>query len=347
MSGMNEKIKQLVNDAQKILVIQADNPDADSLGSALALEHILGDLGKDVYLYCGVDMPTYLRYLKGWDRVLNELPSAFDVSIIVDASTYTLFDQIEKSGRWGWVKGKSNIVLDHHATVDHKLDFAAAEIVDDKMASTGELIFELAQANDWRVNSEAAEHIMSTILGDTQGLMNDKTTANTYRVMADLTELGANRPLLEELRREYNRMPESIFRYKGELIGRMKYAADGRVAYVAIPQDEINEFSPLYNPAVLVQFDSLQITNVQISIVFKTYDSGKITGKLRANYHAPIAGKLAEHFGGGGHPHSAGFKIEDGRPFNEVKSECIEFATQLLNNLEQEFTDETLQHANS
>jgi nanoRNase/pAp phosphatase (c-di-AMP/oligoRNAs hydrolase) len=344
---MDEKIKQLVDAAQKILIVQADNPDADSLGSSLALEHILGDLGKEVYMYCGVDVPTYLRYMSGWDRVLNELPSSFDLSIIVDASTYTLFDQIEKSGKWGVIKGRSSIVLDHHKTVDKQIDFADSSVVDASMASTGELIFSLAEHFGWSVSSAAAEHLMSTILGDTQGLMNDQTTARTYRTMADLTDLGASRPMLEELRREYSRMPESIFRYKGELIGRIEFAADTRIAMVTIPQNEINEYSPLYNPAVLVQFDSLQVSNVQISIVFKTYDNGKITGKLRTNFHAPIADKLAEHFGGGGHPHSAGFKIEDGRPFNEVKSECIEFTTQLLNNLEQEPTHEALQHTNS
>lgn len=347
MSGMEEKIKQLVNDARKILVIQADNPDADSLGSSLALEHILGDLGKDVYQYCGVDMPTYLRYMSGWDRVLNELPSNFDLSIIVDASTYSLFDQIEKAGKWGQLKGKPNIILDHHATVERPLDFSTASIVDDHMASTGELIFNLADANGWKVNPEAAEHIMSTILGDTQGLMNDQTTAGTYRVMAELTDRGASRPLLEEVRREYSRMPENIFRYKGELIGRMEFYNNNQIAVVTIPQNEINEYSPLYNPAVLVQFDSLQVSNVAISIVFKTYDNGRVTGKLRANYHAPMADKLAEHFGGGGHPHSAGFKIEDGKPFNEIKSECIAYATQLLNNLEQEQPHETLQHTES
>jgi phosphoesterase RecJ-like protein len=339
MSEMEEKIKQLVGDAQKILVIQADNPDADSLGSSLALEHILGDQGKDVYLYCGVDVPTYLRYMSGWDRVLNELPSSFDLSIIVDASTYTLFGQIEKAGQWGWIKGQPCIVLDHHATVEKPLDFAAVSIVNDGMASTGELIFELAKINDWHIGKEAAEHIMSTILGDTQGLMNHQTTANTYRVMADLTDLGANRPLLEDLRREYSRMPESIFRYKGELIARMEFAAESRIAYITIPQDEINEHSPLYNPAVLVQFDSLQVSNVQLSIVFKTYDSGKITGKLRSNYHAPIADKLAEHFGGGGHPHSAGFKVEDGRSITDLKAECLAYAEELLEKLERSSTD--------
>jgi len=333
---MQEQIIQLITDAQKILIVQADNPDADSLGSALALEHILGDLGKDVYLYCGVDVPTYLRYLSGWDRVLNELPSSFDLSIIVDASTYTLFGQLEKNGQFGVLKSKPCVVLDHHTTVDNTIDFAAASLVDASSASTGQLIFGLAQQVGWNISSEAAGHIMSSILGDTQGLMNNQTTANTYRVMADLTDLGANRPVLEDLRREYSRMAESIFRYKGELIQRMEFADDNKIAYVTVPQAEINEYSPLYNPAVLVQFDSLQVANVQISIVFKTYDDGKITGKLRTNFSAPMANKLAEHFGGGGHPHSAGFKITDGKPFDEVKSECLRVASELLANLNQD-----------
>jgi len=347
MLKMQEKIKQLVDTAQKIVVVQADNPDADSLGSALALEHILGDLGKDVYLYCGVDVPTYLRYLSGWDRVLNEFPSQFDLSIIVDASTYTLFDQLEKAGQWGALKSRPSIVLDHHTTVDKTLDFAAASIIDTSVSSASELVYSLSTKLGWTVNEEAAERIMSGILGDTQGLMNDQTVANTYRVMADLTDLGANRPLLEELRREYSRMPESIYRYKGELIARTEFLADNRIATVTIPQNEINEHSPLFNPAVLVQFDSLQVTGVKLSVVFKTYDTGRITGKIRCNISAPIGDKLAEHFGGGGHPHSAGFKVEDSRPFNEVKSECITFATELLNNLSQENTDETLQHTDT
>ncbi|HSX30634.1 MAG TPA: DHH family phosphoesterase [Candidatus Saccharimonadales bacterium] len=337
---MQEQIRDLVASAHKIVVVQADNPDADSLGSALALEHILGDLGKEVYLYCGVDVPTYLRYFSGWDRVLNELPSSFDASVIVDANTYTLFGQLEKRGQWGVLKNKPAIVLDHHGSVDKPLDFAAVSVVNDQAAATGEIIFHLARDLGWNVNLEAAAHLMSTILGDTQGLMNDKTTADTFRIMAELTDLGVNRALLEELRREYSRMPESIFRYKAQLIERMEFAADGRIAHVTIPQDEINEFSPLYNPAVLVQFDSLQVTDVALSIVFKTYDHGRVTGKLRCNYSAPVADKLAEHFGGGGHPHSAGFKVEGNKPFNEIKSECIEYATQLLNDLRQEQPDD-------
>ena len=45
---MYDEAKKLITDAQKIIVIQAENPDGDSLGSSVALEEILSDLGKDV-----------------------------------------------------------------------------------------------------------------------------------------------------------------------------------------------------------------------------------------------------------------------------------------------------------
>ncbi|HET6863903.1 MAG TPA: hypothetical protein VFH37_01760, partial [Candidatus Saccharimonadales bacterium] len=65
-----EKIQSQVSQASHVVIIQADNPDADSLASSLALEQILGDLGKDVTLYCGVDLPSYLSYVSGADRVV-------------------------------------------------------------------------------------------------------------------------------------------------------------------------------------------------------------------------------------------------------------------------------------
>jgi phosphoesterase RecJ-like protein len=331
-----EKIKQLVEAAQKIVVVQADNPDADSLGSALALEHILGDMGKSVYLYCGVDMPSYLRYLSGWDRVLREFPSSFDLTIIVDASTHTLLEKLTEAGQMGVLKSKPSIVLDHHTTVEQPLDFADVLLCRPDVASTGELIYAVSTHLGWSVSAEAGEHVMASILGDTQGLMNELTKASTYRVIAELVDLGANRPRLEELRREYSKMPENIFRYKGTLITRTEFAADGAIAHLTIPQAEINEFSAQYNPGPLVQFDMLQVTGVRLAIVFKTYDDGKITAALRANNGSAVAGKLAEHMGGGGHDLASGFKITDGKPFNEVKSECLSYATELLSNLKQE-----------
>lgn len=328
-----EQIAQIIGDAHKIVIVQADNPDGDSLGSALALEHTLGDLGKEPFLYCGVDTPTYLRYMRGWDRIETELPKDFDASIIVDASTMTLLEQLTLHSYDKRLAAKPCIVLDHHGTVEQVVPFATTMINDPSVASAGEVIFHLGKQLGWPLNNEAAECLMTSILGDTQGLTNQLTKASTYQVMAALVEAGADRPALEELRREYSKMPQAIFKYKAMLINHTEFADDGRIATVVVPQDEINTYSPLYNPGPLVQNDLLQTQGVAVAIVFKKYDDGKITGAIRCNVGFPVGAKLADSLGGGGHDYAAGFKVTDGRPFNEVKSECIATAIQLLNSL--------------
>ena len=324
------KIEELIGASTKIVVVQADNPDADSLGSALALEHILGDRGKQVSLYCGVDMPGYLRYMRGWDRVAADLPPAFDMSIIVDASTMTLFEKLVSSGQKGRLGTKPCVVLDHHETVDNPVPFAGVTLNDPGRASTGELIYLLARQLQWPVSRSAEECLMSSILGDTQGLTNQLASAGTYRILADFVDDGVDRPALEELRREYGKMPPDIYHYKAKLISRTEFSSNGRIASVTVPQEEISRYSPLYNPAPLIQNDMLQTSGVEVAIVFKHYADGRITGAIRCNASAPIGGKLAEQLGGGGHAFASGFKITDGRPVDKVRADCLQRATALL-----------------
>jgi len=339
MDALIKQVKQLeriIADANKIVIVQADNPDADSLGSALALEHILGDLGKETFLYCGVDIPGYLRYLEGWDRVSPELPKTFDASIIVDASTLTLLEKLIQSGQKSWLASKPCIVIDHHETVDNPIDFAQLTIKQPNRASTGEQIYLLATDLGWKMSVKAQEYITASILGDTQGLSNQLTTAETYRIMANMIEAGVDRPTLEEERRELSKMPPIIFRYKAQLINHTEFSDDGQVAIVTVSQSEINQYSPLYNPGPLVQNDMLQTSGVRVAIVLKRYDDGKITAAIRCNPGAGVAAKLATHFGGGGHAFASGFKMHPTRTFEQVKEECLEQAKQLLADINSE-----------
>lgn len=325
------QIKKIVDTARKIVIVQADNPDGDSLGSALALEHILGDMGKDTHLYCGTDMPTYLRYMDGWDRVQSELPGKFDASIIVDASTMTLFEKLAQAGHQKQLATRPCIILDHHESVENEVTFAEVVLNDhENVSSAGELIYHVAKQLEWPLSVPAQTCLMTAILGDTQGLSNQLARAETYRVMGSMVEDGVNRPALEELRREAGKMHPEIFRYKAKLIARTEFAVEGRVAWVSVPQLEINQYSPLYNPGPLIQGDMLQTSGVEVAVVFKQYDDGKITGAIRCNPTAGIAANLAGRLGGGGHAFASGFKVIDGRSLEQVKSDCLEAAAELL-----------------
>lgn len=331
MYPQTTKIAELIEKAHNIVILQADNPDGDSLGSALALEQILGDMGKEPYLYCGVDMPAHLRYLPGWDRVSSELPSNFDLSIIVDTSALSLFEQATRSGVMQRITTKPSIVLDHH-DVENTLTFATV-VCNQPVVSTGEVIYELAQQLDWTLNEEARNAVAISILSDSLGLMTEATSARTIHIVAELVDVGVKLPLIENQRRALNRKSPALTHYKGQLMQRIEYFADNRVSIVSIPWDEIETYSPEYNPSILVMDEMRMTTDTAIAIAFKIYKDGKITGKLRCNYGFPIAADLAEHFGGGGHVYASGFKIQDGRSLDEVKAECIKKSIELLDNL--------------
>ncbi len=336
-------IKQAVEQAQHIVVVQADNPDGDSLSSALALESILGDLGKDVTLYCGVNIPTYLRHLEGWDRVQAELPHSFDLSIIVDTSARSLLEQLDTSGEIKWLAAKPSIIIDHHTASEPTIDFATIAHIVPGVSAT-EVIYELSQALSWQRDHTANYMIAAGILSDSLGLMSEGTSPRSIHIIAELVEQGVSIPELENARRSTQKKSQAILDYKGRLLQRVEYEADQRIATVTIPWEEIEKYSNEYNPSMLVIDEMRMVDDVSIAIAFKTYPDGRITGKIRANYGFAIAADLASHFGGGGHPYAAGFRITDGRSISQVKSECIERATQLLDTLKQGTDNETIQH---
>lgn len=326
-----ESIHDIINKATNVVILQADIPDGDSLGSALALEQILGDLGKQPHLICGTNIPDHLHYLKGWDRVNKDVPTNFDASIIVDTAADSLFDSLNRSDQRKWLLTKPCIVIDHHNVA---LSIPFTSVVFSRAAvATGEVIFNLAKRLNWPLNHDANENLLVAILSDSLGLTTEATTAQSIRVVADIVEAGVSIASLEDRRRQLMRKKPKTLTYKGQLLQRIEYYSDNRIAIVIIPWEEIREHSYDYNPSMLVLDDMRLVENVDVAIAFKTYNDGKMTAKIRCNYGKGIAAKLSEHFGGGGHPYASGYKITDGRPFESIKTETIRIATELLDEI--------------
>lgn len=328
------QIKKIIEESKTIVIIQADNPDGDSLASSLALEQILHEMGKEPIMYCGVDIPSYLHYLSGWDRVTRDLPNKFDASILVDCSVKTLLETAEKRGHLSWLAAKPMIILDHHTT-ESNIDFASV-ILNATAVSTGEVIYELSKELDWPLNDTTNNMLAVSILSDSLGLTSEGVTARSIHIIGELVEAGVKLAELEEARREMMRKSPELVRYKGELLQRVEYVDNNRIAMVTIPWKEIEKYSHAYNPTMLVMEDMRLTENTDVAIGFKVYNDGRVTAKVRCNQGKGIANQLAEHFGGGGHPYASGFKITDGRSFDDIKSECIKVASELLNKLDKE-----------
>lgn len=323
-----EEIQVILGKAHHVVIMQADNPDGDSLGSALALEQILSDMGKEPYLYCGVHIPDYLHHLPGWDRVSDEFPVQFDATLIVDTSADSLFSVFNDSAARSLITKKPCVIIDHH-DIEPTIPYATVALVPQAVA-TGEVIYELAGQLNWPLNIQAKNMLAASIMSDSLGLVSEGTTGRSIHIIAELVDSGVSLAELENNRRELMKKSAELTAYKGQLLQRLEYFADGRICLVHIPWDEIERYSHAYNPSMLVLDEMRLTTGVDVAIAFKTYSAGKITAKIRCNFKKTIAADLAKHFGGGGHPYASGFKIEDGRSYEEIKKECIGIATGLL-----------------
>lgn len=323
---MFDKPIHLITEAHKIIIIQAENPDGDSLGSSLALEEILGDLGKEVVLYCPVEIPKYMRYIQGWDRVVSDFDTSADLAIIVDTTADVLMSKVlDTPGVRHFLETHDVLVIDHHTETAPNLSFDYELLIEEAPAAS-QVIYHLAQDAGWVINAQAAENLMVALQSDTLGLTTPNVQPESFRVAGELTALGARVATIEERRREFMKKPQEILAYKGRLLERVEYYCDGKLALVRIPFEEIQAYSDAYNPSVLVLDEMRLVIGVELAVAIKTYPDGKLTGKLRSN--SPISADVAGYFGGGGHKYAAGFRVYESE--EQVVRELVEATDKAL-----------------
>ena len=321
---MYTNFAEFLKDKSKVSIIQAENPDGDSLGSAIALEYLLED--KDISHFCPVNIPKYLHYYTEWSKISTSFDFEADGYIIVDTAAEVLLSKLlENNEIKSALETKPVFVLDHHETEDN-LPFPHDKIIE-TLPACCDLVYRVAKSLNLTISKQTAENLISGILADTLGLTSATTTSNTFRTVAELVDYGANIAELEEKRREYMKKSPRIISYKADLIKRIDYFLDGELAVVHIPWDDIKEYSDEYNPNVLILEEMRMVEGVEIAIAIKTYPDGKLTGKIRTT--KPLADKLAGYFGGCGHPYAAGFRTYDLNYENALK-EINKISYQLL-----------------
>lgn len=319
------ELKEIIESAKKISIIQAENPDGDSLGSAIALEQILTNLGKEVELFCPVDIPKYLRYFNGWDRVSDNLWKS-DLYIIVDTTSSTLLSKILENPLYKNLLEKNKVaVIDHHTDATPDLPFEYSLLLENR-SSCSEVIFKLCKKSGWQVNKLASNSLMGAILSDTLGFTTQNVSKETFITASELTSLGAKVSSIEESRREFMKKAPEILEYKGDLIKRIEYFLGGKLALIHIPWDEIRQYSDKYNPSVLVIDEMRLVEGVEVCVAVKTYPDGKVTGKVRTNL--PIAADIAGYFGGGGHAYASGFRVYDN--YDQIIKELLDATEKAL-----------------
>jgi len=306
-----EQILAALNKAQNILIISHRNPDADTIGSNLALRLFLEQKGKTVTSACVSEVAPICSFLPHSTEFVTDFKvSSFDLFISVDCGSTSQANFPDSKPEL--LKGKIPFInIDHHPSNNN---FGSINLVADMAASTTIIVYNLFKIWKAEITTDMATCLLYGLYYDTGSFMHSNTDAEVYETAAALLELGASRNLIIE--NLYKNQTEEKFKILGMVLAGTQLS-ESFVAISAIREEDLNSCNAKIQD-VSGAIDYLSMVKGSKFAALLTEDSeGNIRGSLRTRRNDLNVSEIAESLGGGGHKKASGFTIK-GRLQREI-----------------------------
>jgi len=311
---VHELVKAL-NDAKHILIIAHVNPDADSMGSALAMyTHILR-LHKKVTLFCKTEnMNPALKFLPFFQKVKSSFPKDYDLAMSFDCGAIKRLG-VELTGPL--------VNVDHHVSNEN---YGSINLLDTTAISTSQVLYDFFVNNDIKINAKMATALYAGLVDDSQNFSTAKTDERTFLMAADLIKSGADNALcVQELFK--NRSLASL-RMKAKMLGEARLHCSGKLVSTLVHKSFFEETGAYEVDCEEGLHESLDLVSVEVALMLRYTKDGRIKGSLRSKNGINM-NEIASCFGGGGHVHSAGFICEGGS-LQEIEDRLITVLNNIL-----------------
>lgn len=320
-------LKNIISQNNSFIITSHVNPDADAIGSELALYFILKKLNKEVRVINHSQTPSFLSFLDS-DNVIekfepgqhSEMLNNADVLFALDLNQCNRLVSMEKS----FCNSKAiKVCIDHHQDPG---DFADHYFIDTNVSATAELIYDfIKETSIVEFGYDIALQIYAAIMTDTGSFKYDRTTPKVHRIVAHLLELGVNPTYVYD--QIYDQSKFGKIKLLGGSLASIELFASGQIAVMVVPQKMLQETKTLEADIDGFVNFCLAIENVKIGLLFIELKNGmKIS--FRSKGKIPV-NKLAAEFGGGGHTNAAGTRLFDGS-INDLKQKVIKAAEKYL-----------------
>jgi phosphoesterase RecJ-like protein len=311
------EIGRALREHNKFAVLSHVRPDGDALGSTLALALSLKELGKDVRAWNEEGMLEKYNFLPQAE-LLTQPPSApddFDVAIALDTAVQnrlgTTVAAIGHAKLW--------INIDHHPSNPRYGDLV---YIDPTAPATGQILFEFLTHQKFLITPAIAENLYAAISTDTGSFQYPNTTARTFEIAAELVRCGVDVGRISQLL--YENFPRRRIELLRELLGTMRFACDGKLAWFSLSQASALALGvlPEDNEGLI---DHLRaIRGVIVAIFFEELPDGKVRVSMRSKNEAVDVCAICTQFGGGGHVLAAGARVRG--TLAEVEKKIVEQA---------------------
>ena len=293
-------------------------PDADGLGSQLALAEALRAIGKTPRVVIASPLPPRYAFLDPARTLVRQFRpddaelAACDLILILDTGTW---NQIGDFGAELRSRDVPKFVLDHHRTQD---DLGGTALVDATAEATGRLAYELIQSLGVPLSATMADNLLMAVALDTGWFRHPNTTAGSFGLAETLVDAGARPTLLYEQLFECASLGR--LRLLGVALARMQLRAGGAIAFTEVYLSDYAETGAVPGDTEDLINYPRSIDGVEVALIFMEQAGGGVKISLRARSKVDVS-QLAEQFNGGGHRLASGARANGTVP--EVREAVI------------------------
>lgn len=300
MNHLSE-ILDVLGKRSSFLVTSHENPEADNIGSELALASLLGELGKEVHIRNTDPVPANLLFLPGSEKIKNDLTPApsFEVAVVLDCGNLSRVGKVEPLVK----KGSLVINIDHHVS---NTGFGDLNYVDAKAAAVGEMLVDFFSPLGIGIGKERAACLYAAILTDTGSFRYRNTSPRTHEKAAALLKEGIDPYWISE--EIYQSRPVSAYRLLALALSNLRLSEDGRIAWSAVSREMYRKAGAGADDTEGFVEQLRSIQGVEVAILFKEEEEREVRVSLRSRGKVDV-NAIARELGGGGHLAAAGCTV--------------------------------------
>jgi bifunctional oligoribonuclease and PAP phosphatase NrnA len=296
------EVVALLRGAQRITAICHENPDADTLGAAIAIAIAAERMGKQAEVVSGDPPPPFVAFMPRIEQVRRAPALEPDVAVVVDAGDLARTGSVAAE-HGDWLARARIANIDHHVS---NPGFGQANWVDPSAAATCEMVALLLPELGVPLDAELATALLAGIVQDTHTFAHPNATPRTLRVAAELVEAGAE--LARINRAVYADKPFSTLALWGKMLAGIGQRCDGRVVFASMTAQMLKEVgeSPTASEGFVDLLGSTKAADV--TVLFKQVEEESTRVSVRTTERADAVA-ITGAFGGGGHARAAGCTV--------------------------------------
>lgn len=307
-----EALKTLLKEPRKVMITTHHKPDADALGSSLALKLYLEQLGHTVEVLTSSDYPSFLYWMEGnQDVVIYSSVTKLKCEQIINEADLIFcldFSALHRVAKLGTLISESSaqiVMIDHHRDPDH---FAEFELWNDAAAATAELIYEFIEmmGDLDKITVPMGEAMYAGIMTDTGSFRFPSTSERVHLIIAALIRIGVNNSKIHRL--IYDQSNESRLRLLGFILSKkLKVFPELHTAYVALEKKDLYRFNAQTGDTEGIVNYALSIKGIKFASLMKESE-GIVKMSFRSVGDFAASSFASKNFEGGGHKNAAGGK---------------------------------------